>query len=95
MVRLPCGRFAMVRNGRAAGEDVAAASMRECGGEPGCRWVFALSAKVISNRYGRHERSGRLVKRGGAAGEFAGSAADVASSTSRGVTRHDRSEVNP
>jgi hypothetical protein len=36
------------------------------------------SGKMIGNRYGRHERWGRLVKSAGAAGEFNRSATDVA-----------------
>jgi hypothetical protein len=36
------------------------------------------SGKVIGDRYGRHERWGRLVKSAGAAGEFTRPAADLA-----------------
>lgn len=62
---------APMRNGQAAGEDVrrrawewAVANRADDGSLP--------SGKVIADRYGRHERWGRLVKSAGAAGEFAG-----------------------
>ena len=58
-----------VGNGRKAGEDVrrqawrwAVANRHASGSLP--------SGKVIADRYGRHERWGRLVKSAGAAGEF-------------------------
>jgi hypothetical protein len=61
---------APTRNGRAAAEDArrrawewAVANRAADGSLP--------SGKVIADRYGRHERWGRLVKSAGAAGEFA------------------------
>jgi hypothetical protein len=64
------GRSASARDGLAAGTDV----RREA-------WEWAVanrvangslpSGKMIGDRYGRHERWGRLVKSAGTAGEFA------------------------
>lgn len=69
-------------NGRAAGEDV----RRQAWG-----WAVANrgvdgslpSGKMIADRYGRHERWGRLVKSAGAAGEFVNPAGTDAASLLR------------